>query len=104
MSLEDLDRPIVTWHFEPWGRDVSMRRISAAQLAALQVSYGSVSTADATAAEMLKFYAELLSLSVVDPQASADEWFEQTTTDTLIKIGEQAARVSGLAYEQKKTD
>ncbi len=52
---------------------------------------------DVNAAEAFPFYAELLSLVCVDPQASKDDWLNDVTPNSLAEIGNLALEAIGLA-------
>jgi len=99
MSLVDLDRKPVTWHYDRWGEDVVFRPISARQLATLAGDFANLHGESVDTPEALRFYAALLAASIVSHQATADEWME-LTAETLKTIGRKALEVNGLLVEE----
>jgi hypothetical protein len=99
MSLTDLDRPTVTWHYDKWCADIVFRPISAKQLAALSGCFGNLQGESIDTPEALRFYAAVLSASVVSHQATADEWMD-LSADTLKVVGKRALEINRLLVEE----
>lgn len=98
MNLADLDRPLVTWHYDPWQRDIVLRAISAREWITLQpLTDGDKKTM----ADHLRFNSELLALCVVDPKCTADEWME-VRRETLQELIEEVLRVNALDDDTAK--
>jgi len=92
MSVAQYDLQHVTFRYEPWGRDVTMRPLSAAELIGLQADMDD----DAPDDRSIAWYAQLLSMCVVAPSASAEEWPRQARFSTLIDLGQRAMEISGI--------
>lgn len=101
MSLIDFDRKPQTIAFAPWGRDVTLRPIGAAELLRLKGTHDKVHGQSVDAAGLAAFYADLLAVAVVDPAAPSAEWIE-CQLDTLTALGMEALRVCGLIEEEAK--
>lgn len=102
MRPADLDRLPVVHRFEKWGRDVTFRPLGALGLAQLQQSHPAVDGQVVDADGLVRFHAELLAATVVDPTGwTADEWLE-CTASTLSDLGQVAMRVSGLVADETK--
>jgi len=102
MNLSELDRPTVTWHYERWQRDITLRPITAHQLALLNEDFGQLDGQDVGTPGALKFYASLLSVCVIDPQYSVDEWLNDASAETVKVLGMKALEVSGLIVDEAK--
>ena len=103
-DLADLDRPAITYHCQAWDRDVVLRPIGAWDLLQLNHDFEQVHGENADSEDMVRFYAELLAVVCEDPKAGADAWLRTVRLDTLLELGQQAARVSGLLVEEKKSE
>lgn len=101
MSLADLDRPPVTWHYDRWDQDIVFRPISAKTLAALSDGFGQLHGQDVDTPGALRFYAALLAATVESHAHTADEWLE-ASGDTLQKLGMEALRVNHLLIDEAK--
>lgn len=103
MSLADLDRKPVTWHYDRWDADVIFRPIGAKTYALLAGEFAGVhgQGVEAATPESLRFYAALLAATVESHPHTAEEWME-ATTDTLQALGMEALRVNGLLVEEAK--
>jgi hypothetical protein len=101
MSLKDLDRPAVTFRYEPWDQELTFRRIDAKAFVSIAGAYTDVTGADAESPDVIEFYASLLAASCESPQFTAEQWLE-ASGPTLIELGIKALRVNGLAREEAK--
>ncbi|NLX57280.1 MAG: hypothetical protein GXY58_19395 [Planctomycetaceae bacterium] len=99
MSLADMDRPTVTWHYDRWDADIVFRPISARQLATLSGEFGNLHGESVDTPEALRFYAAVLAASVVSHEATADEWLD-ISVDTLKTVGRRALEINGLLVEE----
>jgi hypothetical protein len=105
MSLSDIDRPITQYHCEAWGRTVKMRPIATRDLLQLNHDFAQVHGENATSEQLIGFYGELLERCCEEPSASAQEWIDEVRASTLVELGQEAARISGLlAGEEKKSE
>jgi len=102
MSLAEIARKQEQIAYEPWGRDVVMVPISARDLCDMHASFAELQGKDLDTAEALEFYAELLSLSVMDPKATKEEWLSDVTPKAVMDLGQEALRLSGLVSEDAK--
>jgi hypothetical protein len=102
MTLADLDRPPVTHHYAPWGREVTMRPISARDLVTLQSRWADLEGERADSDRAVSFYAELLAATVTDPAADPNTWATETTQRTLLDLGQVALELCGLAHHETK--
>lgn len=101
MSLADLDRKSVTWHYDRWDEDVVFRPISAKTFAALHGDFGALHGQDLDAPGVLEFYAAVLSATVVSHPATPEEW-QEASQATLMALGYQALKVNNLLVEDAK--
>jgi hypothetical protein len=101
-ELGKIDRPSVTFSYEPWGREVTVRALGARQLLEWQAELSKAQ--EGSQADQAAAFARYLSLAVIDPAGTAEEWQEEATLNTLIKLAGEAMQHTGLDVEQKKTD
>jgi hypothetical protein len=105
MSLADLDRKPVTWHYDKWDADVVFRAISAADWSLLVAKYEPHPTSDAIEDHAVirnaRQSAELLELSVVSHKATADEWLT-LSKDTFQQLALKALEINGLLPDTAK--
>jgi hypothetical protein len=97
MNLADLDRKPVTWRYDRWDTDVVFRPISAAMLA----KFAGLNGEDVDTPAALRFYAELLAVSLESHKFTAEEWMD-ASGKTLQMLGMQALRINGLLAEEAK--
>lgn len=104
-QLADLSRPVTRVHYQRWGRDLPMRAISAHKLVSLQRDWAEIMDGEQRPmGDYLEFWAELLAAVVQEPCVSPQEWLEEASVQELTELGQLAMEVSGISYEQKKTD
>ena len=100
-ELGNIDRPPVTFRYDPWGRDVTARRLGARQLLewreTLQVAQ------EGTQDDQAKAFAGYLAHTMVEPTASQDEWYDDVSLPTLIDLAGQVMQQTGLDVGQKKS-
>lgn len=83
--LADLDRPIETYRYEPWERDVSLRALSAAQF--VEIMHGMAQAGEDDTANKIAVMSSVCSYGVVDPVSTADEWAAGVCLETLMHLG-----------------
>lgn len=100
--LADLDRPAEEYFYEPWDREVVLRRLSAMQFVEI-MKLVSAAGEDDVAAKVTTM-AKVCSLGIVDPAGSAEQWANETCVDTLMHLGNRVltTTVDQLADEAKK--
>jgi hypothetical protein len=101
MSIADIDRPAVVFHYDRWNQDVVFRPISAKTFALLATDFTTVDGQDVDTPAALGFYAALLAACVESHVATAEEWLE-ISGPSLQVLGKQALRVNGLLTEEAK--
>ena len=104
MSLADLDRPVITMPYEPWGgAEVKFRKMSAKQLLELSACAPPDDELESATPgpKGIAFYAKLLSMSIVEPSFDVDTWMSDATTLTLCDLGQKALEVNGLGGAKK---
>lgn len=101
-ELGNIDRPQVTFPYEPWGRQVTARAIGARQLLDWQVELAKAQ--EGSQADQAAAFAQYLSMAMVDPAGTAEEWQDEVTLNTLISLAGEAMQQTGLDVEQKKSD
>lgn len=103
-TLRDLDLAPRAYHYERWGRDVHFRRLSTREFLKMQTDFGQLQGAEVDVETAAHFYAELLSITCTDPSASADDWLECTTIETVTELGQAAMNAAGISAAEKKTN
>ena len=101
MSLSDLDRPPITWHYDRWDTDVIFRPLSARQLVALSHNHNQVDGQGVDTPGALQFYAALLAACVESPKFDETVWLDACTS-TLQTLGLKALEINGLLEEAAK--
>lgn len=99
--LQDLDRPIVEYEYQPWQRVVKFRVLSAGQFAQVM---GAMTDANADdKAAQIATMSQICAMGIVDPQATADEW-KEVTIETLMHLGNKVLAITTkeAAEEAKK--
>lgn len=100
-TLGEQDRPVMTFLFERWGREVSCRAPGAKRLVEMQQE---IAEANQSQEGQLRWFSQLLAETMVEPTGSADEWATDVQLPTLIELGGEVLSRCGLDLEQKKTD
>lgn len=103
MSLRDRSRPLVEIDCGHFGI-VKARRLSAAALVDMQADFADLQGAELSSdlPKLGRFYCEVLSAAVEDPQADAEAWFSECAFDDLVTVGEQVCRAIGLIVDGEK--
>lgn len=83
--LQDMDRPIIEREYEPWGRMVKLRVLSAGQFS--QVMGAIAAAGDDDNAAKIAAMSRVCAMGILDPEATADEWRDQVTIQTLTTLG-----------------
>lgn len=102
MSIGELDRPPISWRYEPWGQEVVFRRISAKTLALMAEDLRVIDGQETNTPAAIKFFAALLAATVVSHEATAEQWLAETTIETLTTLGQKAMEVNKLVAEEAK--
>jgi hypothetical protein len=90
--LADLDRPVETYRYEPWNRDVTLRALSASQFVEV-MNHMSKASEDDTATKIIVMSA-VCSYGVVDPCSPAEEWSSGVCVETLMHLGNKVLAMS----------
>lgn len=101
MSLKDLDRPAVTFRYEPWGRELIFRRMDARSYIRIAGECADIDGEDVDSPTVIRFYAALLAASCEDPSFSQEEWLE-ASGQTLLMLGQEALRINGMQRDEAK--
>jgi len=95
--LQDLDRPIVEYEYEPWGRSVKMRVLSAGQF--VQVMSAMSAAPDDDNAAKIQAMAKVCSLGILDPPGTAEEWADGVTLETLMHLGNRVLSTTSQSMQ-----
>ena len=90
--LADLDRPIEQYHYEPWGKDVRLRCLSAGQF--VEVMQRLTGAGEDDTAAKIAVMSGVCAYGILDPQASAQEWSDGVCLDTLMHLGNKVLAMS----------
>lgn len=104
--LSGIDRPRRSIPYEPWGRDIIFVPLSAVQLCELNDHHPDMQGVDGDnkTQKLLGFFAELLSLCVVEPVAAKEEWLSEVRGSTVMDLGKIVAQASGIWAEDEDTE